>query len=163
MRRMMMALATVLAMTFAVGTVAAQEKGSDKKDGEKKEERRGDKHRDFKKKNSFQPLGKNVTLEFTSTGDGGDVVAEVSTASNRYEVNVERIGGRNLHVDGVVSIPDDGGYLVSYNVAVSRPVKGDDGWNNVTLFLKGSALLKGGKKVTLGKSKDYVVTLKLSD
>ncbi len=158
MRRLMMAFAALMAMTFAVGTVVAQEKG-----GEKKEETKNEKRRDYKKKNNFQPLGKNVTLEFTATGDGGDVVAEVSSASNRYEVSVERVGGRNLHVDGVISVPDEGDYLVSYNVAVSRPVKGDDGWENISLFIKGSALLKGGKKVTLGKSKDYVVTLKLND
>lgn len=158
MNRLITALAAVLALTFAAGTVVAQEK-----DGEKQEERKDEGRKKYKKKGSFKPLGKNVTLEFTAKGDGGDVVAEVSTASNRYEASVERMGGRNLHADGVISIPEDGGYLVSYNLAVSRPVKGDDGWENVSLFLKGSALLKAGKKVTLGKSTDYAITLKLSD
>ena len=158
MQRLMMAFAAVLALTFAAGTVVAQEK-----EGEKKEERKEEKRRYKKKKSGFKPLGKNVTLEFTAKGDGGDVVAEVSTASNRYEVSVERTGGRNLHADGVISIPDDGGYLVSYNLAVSRPMRTDDGWDNVTLFLKGSALLKAGKTLTLGKSKDYSISFKLDD
>jgi len=158
MHRLITAFAAVLALTFAAGTVIAQEK-----DGEKKEERKDEKRRSYKKKGSFKPLGKNVSLEFVAKGDGGDLVAEVSTASNRYEVNIERTGGRHLHVDGVVSIPDDGGYLVSYNVAVSRSQRGDNGWDNVTLFLKGSALLKAGKTVKLGKSKDYAISLKLDD
>jgi hypothetical protein len=162
MQRLMMAFAAVLALTFAAGTVVAQEKEGEKKE-ERKDERKDEKRRYSKKKSGFKPLGKNVTLEFIAKGDGGDVVAEVSTASNRYEVSVERTGGRNLHADGVISIPDEGGYLVSYNLAVSRPMRTDDGWDNVTLFIKGSALVKAGKTITLGKSKDYSISLKLDD
>ena len=150
MQRIIMTVAAVLALTMAMGSAEAQEKG--KKDYKK-----------YQNKPSFKALGKNVTLDFTAKGDGGNLVASVATASNRYQANVERIDRRRMDIDGVISVPEKGGYLVSYNVHIHRRVKGEDGWSDVSFSLKGSALLKAGEERTLGKSGDYTVTMKIRD
>jgi hypothetical protein len=154
MQRIFMTFAAVLALTMAMGSANAQDKGKDK--GKKD-------YKKYQSKSSFRPLGKNVTLDFTAKGDGGNLVASVATASNRYEVNVERMDRRRMDIDGVISLPEKGGYLVSYNVHIHRRVKGEDGWSDISFSLKGSALLKSGDERTLGKSGDYTVTMKISD
>jgi hypothetical protein len=157
MRRVIITLCVAVAMTLAVGSAFAQDKG-----GERQEQKKEQKQSKKRKQIAFVPLGKNVNLEVTAKGDGGDLVAQVSTASNRFEANVERLDDRGLYFDGVVSIPEEGGgFLVSYNVHVSRRVKSVDGWGNVSFYIKGSALLKDGEERLLGKSGDYTVSLKV--
>jgi hypothetical protein len=154
MQRIFMTLAAVLALTMAMGSANAQDKGKGKKEYKKYQN----------KSSSFRPLGKNVTLNFTAKGDGGNLVASAATASNRFEVNVERMDRRRMDIDGVISMPEKGGYLVSYNIHIHRRVKGEeDGWSSISFSLKGSALLKSGDERTLGKSGDYTVTMKISD
>ncbi len=151
MKTFITAFAAMLALTFAMAPLAAQDKGQKKKG------------KQYKKHVSFKPLGKDVTLSVTSKGEGGELTASVSTASNRYEAFVARQDRRRLNIDGIITKPEKGGYLVSYNVYVSQRVKGEEGWTDMSFSFKGSALLKDGEEQTIGTSDDYSVTMKISE
>jgi hypothetical protein len=151
MRTIVAALAAMLALTFAVGPVAAQDKDQKKKG------------KQYRKHVSFKPLGKDVALSVTAKGEGGELTALLSTASNRYEAFVTRQDRRRLNIDGIITVAEEGGYLVSYNIYVSRRVKGEEGWTDVSFSFKGSALLKDGEEQIVGSSDDYSVRMKVSE
>lgn len=152
MARRFFALVIGLAVALsAAGMVQAQEKAEKK---EKKWHKKGPR---------FKALGKNVTLEFKAEGQDDTLISRISTASNKYELRVERANEHTLACEGIVTVDEKGGYLVSFNLQVQLLMRLDKKFTNKSLFIKGSALLKNGQEVTIGKSDDYILRLKLTE